>query len=112
MIVLYLILLPWLLWYAYILVMGLYRANMDGRLTAFTKALALPALIVGYALDFVANWTVAVVLFADFPRSPLELVTDRLSRYLEHGSGWRYRRAKWICDHLLDYFDPRGTHCR
>ena len=105
------VLLPWALWYAYILIMGLYRAKLDGKLSPLTTALAFPALLVGYTLDLLVNWTFAAVLFAEFPRKPLETVTHRLTRHLRHGTGWRYWRARWICEHLLDYFDPRGTHC-
>lgn len=106
------VLLPWALWYAYILIMGLYRAKLDGKLTPLTTTLAFPALVVGYTLDLLVNWTFATVLFVEMPRKPLETVTHRLTRYIDSGFGWRYLRAKWICDHLLDYFDPRGTHCR
>lgn len=102
----------WLLWYAYILIMGLYRAKLDNRLTTLTKTLAAPALVVGYLLDWLANWLIASFVFAEPPDEFLELVTDRLSRYLDKGYGWRYRRAKWVCENLLDFFDPRGSHCR
>lgn len=105
------VLLPWGLWYLFILVMGLYRANLDKRLTRLTKFLALPALVVGYVVDVVVNWTVACVLFLEPPESPLETVTHRLSRYLKTDTGWRRDRAQWVCEHLLDFFDPRNTHC-
>lgn len=104
----------WLLWYLYILVMGLYRANLDNRLTRFTKLMALPALVVGFVLDWLANWTVATVVFGEPPESPFELVTARLTRYLSDPSTRRFRvvRAQWLCENLLDFFDPCGAHCR
>ena len=102
----------WALWYLYVIIMGLYRAHLDKKLTRFTYALALPSLIVGYTLDWLANWLIASFIFAELPDDPLELVTDRLQRYMRGTSGWRQRRATWICTHLLDYFDPRGSHCK
>ena len=103
----------WLLWYAYILVMGLYRAHLDGRLTPLTKVMAYPALIAGYVLDWTANWTVAVIVFGELPHRPFELVTDRLTRYLKEPTRrFRRDRARWICENLLDFFDPRGSHCQ
>jgi hypothetical protein len=99
----------WLFWYAYILVMGLYRAHLAKRLTPFTYALALPALAIGYLMDVFANVTIASVAFLEPPRE--WLVTDRLQRHMHKSKGWRFWLAKYICDHLLDVFDPSGDHC-
>jgi hypothetical protein len=103
----------WILvfWYLYILVMGLYRANMDKRLSGLTLWLAYPAVAVGYFVDLISNWTIASILFLEPPRFLTELVTDRLSRYIKSGSGYRKEYATWICQNLLDFFDPRGSHC-
>lgn len=38
----------WVFWYLYVLVMGLYRAYLDKRLTKFTLVMAAPALFLGY----------------------------------------------------------------
>lgn len=104
----------WLLgfWYLYVLVMGLYRAHLDKRLTGPMLWLAGPALVVGYAVDLVSNWTLASLFFLEPPRRPLELVTDRLTRHIQTGDGWRHDFAKSICVNLLDFFDPSGKHCR
>jgi hypothetical protein len=99
----------WVFWYVYILVMGLYRAHLDKRLSRFTYVLAAPALVVGYAMDIVANVTIASVVFFEPPRE--WLVTSRLKRHIAGYGGWRHRLATWICDHLLDVFDPKGDHC-
>jgi hypothetical protein len=103
----------WILcfWYLYILVMGLYRANMDKRLSGLTLWLAYPAVAVGYFVDLISNWTIASILFLEPPRFLTELVTDRLSRYIKSGTGYRKAWAMWICQNLLDFFDPRGSHC-
>lgn len=99
-------------WYIYVLVMGLYRAYLDKRLVGFPLYLSVPALIVGYTVDLVSNWTIASIVFLEMPRRPLELVTDRLSNYLRHDTSWRKNLAESICTSLLDYFDPSGTHCQ
>lgn len=100
---------PWLLWAAYVLVMGIYRAHLDKRLTTVTKILAAPWVVIGYALDVLVNVTVASLVFWEPPWELL--VTTRLQRHIDARYGWRHRRAQWICDHLLDPFDPTGNHC-
>jgi ABC-type uncharacterized transport system permease subunit len=104
----------WLLcfWYLYVLVMGLYRAYLDKRLKPPVLYLAAPALVVGYTVDLISNWTIATVVFRELPASPLDLVTDRLSRYISQEAGWRSDLATWICTNLLDVFDPSGKHCK
>lgn len=100
----------WLFWGMYVLVMGLYRAKLDGRLTPLTYALSLPFLLVGLAMDVVANATVASVLFLEPPRE--WLVTERLQRHIAtRRFTWRYKLATWVCTHLLDFVDPTGAHC-
>lgn len=97
-------------WYVYILVMGLYRAHLQGRLNKITTALAFPALIIGYVMDVFANFTIAWVVFLEPPYEML--VTTRLKHYMtKNEDNWRRRWAEWICTHLLDPFDPSGNHC-
>lgn len=98
----------WFFWGMYVMVMGLYRAHLDKRLTRLTYTLAAPWLVIGFAVDVLANLIIAPVVFLDMPSE--WLVTTRLKRYIA-GTGWRGRLAKNICDHLLDVFDPRGNHC-
>jgi len=99
-------------WLLYVLVMGLYRAHLAGRLGPVNTALALPAVVVAYLVDLAANYTIAAALFRQWPQQPLELVTDRLSRYLVAERGYRYQLARWVCHTLLDPLDPTGQHCR
>ena len=101
----------WMFWYLYVLIMGFYRAWLRGTLTLVAKVFASPALVVGYLVDLLANWTLASLLFWQWPQRPLELVTDRLSRYIGTPSGWRTAPALWVCETLLDYFDPHDRHC-
>jgi hypothetical protein len=115
MIWLMLLLLPYFVWVLYVLVMGFYRAHLRQGLNRLTLALALPWLVIGYAADWLLNWTWAVLVFDELPRSAKELVTDRLQRYMRpagpdaQGQTYRYRRAKLICDTFLHPFDE--NHC-
>jgi hypothetical protein len=101
----------WLFWLLYVLVMGLYRAHLDNQLTLPAKILGFPVIILGFIVDWLANWTIASLLFWEFPKNGKELVTDRLTLYLMQEQGYKYKVAQWLCTKLLDYFDPRGKHC-
>jgi hypothetical protein len=107
---LYATLLAYALWVLYLLVMGLYRAQLAGRLSKPAMVLGAPFLILGYLVDVLTNLTVATALFLELPREAL--VTTRLTRHMGDGDGWRYRVARAICRSLLDPFDPRGVHCQ
>ena len=98
----------WALWGVYVLVMGLYRAHLSKRLGKVALVLSLPFVVLGFAMDFVANVFLASVIFLEPPRE--WLVTDRLQRHMT-AAAWRGRLARWICSQLLDVFDPTGAHC-
>jgi hypothetical protein len=106
---LFCVLFLWGFWLLYILVMGLYRAHLQGRLGKVATVLAYPAVLLGYAVDAFSNITLATLFFADLPRELL--VTTRLKRYKAIDDGWRKAAAEWICTNLLDPFDPSGDHC-
>lgn len=99
----------------YIIVMGVWRAKLSGRLswakTPYTYALCLPFVVIGLLMDVVAQYTIACLIFLDIPKPGEHLVTDRLQRYVAQRYGWRCRWAHWVCDNLLDIFDPTGEHC-
>ena len=99
----------WSFWAMYVLVIGIYRAYLSKRLTPVTKVLSAPFIVIGYLMDAVANLTIASLVFVEFPKE--FLVTKRLQRYISVGEGWRFVVADWICNHLLDVFDPSGNHC-
>jgi len=105
----------WAFWLAYVVIMGFYRAYLAKRLNSVTFVMATPVLIVGYLLDMLCQYTLATLLFWDAPASWLKerLVTSRLQRYVAQGeaAGWRNKVAVYICDNLLDPFDPTGNHC-
>lgn len=104
----------WAFWLLYVLVMGLYRASLSGKLTRVAMVLASPVVILAIGVDLLANWTIAAMWFREWP--PLawgrpDLVTSRLSRYIDGPDGWRKAHATWLCHNLLDAFDPSGVHC-
>ena len=98
------------LWLIYVMVMGFYRAHLAGTLEGVTKWLAMPAVGIGWCMDVLCNWTIAIVVFADLPDE--KLLTDRLIRYRANPGTWRAHWAEMICRHLLDPFDPSGKHCQ
>jgi hypothetical protein len=99
----------WAFWGMYVLVMGIYRAHLHHRLRGLVLVLSLPFVAIGYLMDIFANLTIASIVFLEPPRE--WLVTDRLQRHMLHGTGWRFWLARYVCDHLLDVFDPSGDHC-
>lgn len=99
----------WAFWGMYVLVMGIYRAHLDRRLKGLVLVLSLPFVAIGCLMDVFANVTIASLVFLEPPRE--WLVTDRLQRHMHKSTGWRFWLAKYICDHLLDVFDPSGNHC-
>lgn len=106
------LLLLYVLWERFVIVMGLYRAHLQKRLYGLNKVLGVPSVVIGVVLDAVTNWTVAILVFRDWPRE--WLVTTRCKRYLndeQHREKWRGRRALWWCTHVFDPLDPTAGHC-
>ena len=93
----------------YVLVMGIYRAHLRRRMHWYHWALLWWAVALGLLADVVANLTVACVVFRDRPRELL--VTSRLKRYRVSGTPRQQNLAAFICDNLLDLFDPNDNHC-
>ena len=101
----------WCFWGLYVLVMGVYRAHLSGRLSRTGYWLGVPWVVIGYLVDVLANLTVASLVFAQLPREML--VTTRMQKIIANQNEKRWRRAiaQWVCDELLDIFDPTGNHC-
>ena len=99
----------YVLWLFYLAAMNLRAAKEAGRLTHVVLVLALPLLGAAVAIDVAVNLVLATVVFFDRPRE--WTVSARLARYLP-GSDWRARVAMWVGEHLLDPFDPSGSHLR
>lgn len=71
-----------------------------------------PLALVGVTLDCLLSVTFMTVMFADLPRE--FLLTSRLHRYRDqpqYEGTKRRKAAAWICENLLNAFDPDGKHC-
>mgnify|MGYP000063470966 CR=1 FL=1 len=99
----------WIFYVLYVLTMAAYRAKLAGRLNGFSKALLYPFVIVAALMDVICNITIAALIFLEFPKE--WLVTQRLQRYHTSDNGWRTLIAAYVCENLLDPFDPTGDHC-
>lgn len=93
-------------WGMYLSVMNLMRVKET--LTTETKFFAYPLAAVGVIADFLYNVVIGTVLFLELPQE--YLLTKRLQRHLERDN-WRGAISRWLCRHLLDPFDPKGSHC-
>jgi hypothetical protein len=70
--------------------------------------------------DAPLNLTIASVYWLELPKE--YLFTDRLNRWRKyadrgyHSLNWRQKRrlrdAVFICEEMLDQYDPRGYHCK
>jgi len=109
MIALYLLAFLNIFYVLYVAVMGIYRAFLAGKLCWYHWALLWWVVLIGLAFDVLANCTVAWFVFEERPRE--WLVTTRLTRYRKTGTTSQQSIAAFICDNLLDLFDPNGDHC-
>jgi len=103
------VLLLWLLWIFYLAVMNLKRVRNAGKLGRVALVLGMPALLVGYVLDVLANVVVFTVLLLEPPRWGEWTVSARLERH-HSGTSWRARIAQWFETELLGPYDPAGYH--
>lgn len=95
-------------WVWYLAVMQL-AAKRD-QLRGVVRALAVLVLWIGLFLDFILTVIIGSIIFLSWPGE--WKFTDRLERHLMRDSAhWRYKEARWICDNLLNPFDPKGRHC-
>lgn len=96
-----------LCWVLYLAIMNL--AEHFDRLHWFAKFNAYCIILpVGYAFDMILN----VLMCAVFMRLPKDwLLTGTLKRMINTEAGWRVSAAGWICEHLLNPWDPKGKHC-
>jgi hypothetical protein len=94
-------------WVMYLAIMKL--AEHKDSLHPFAKFNAyLLLFVVGYPLDALLNLLVCAV-FLRIPRD--WLLTGTLKRTIATDDGWRCATSAWICEHLLNQFDPKGRHC-
>lgn len=108
----------WCFWVLYVATMGIYRLHLAGELktattSRFTLGLAYSLVVVAVVVDFITQYTLACLLFLEFPAKGETLVTGRLQRHLaKPKADWRTSLSDWICLHILDLFDPSKNHCK
>jgi len=93
-------------WVLYLAVMALKPHRREMGIVAKIHAYAL--LVIGLVVDLVLTVVIGSALFLSWPREAT--LTGRLKRHKAEG-GWRGKVAAWICDRLLNQFDPDGKHC-
>lgn len=122
--------LTFILWFYYVMVMGMQAARDAGRIPADMVRLCWVIAYIGLVYDVLYNVTIGTIFFLDLPREGT--LTYRLIRYKEHTNLmhadkwykprlvvyvinlvrlWRQTQAAWICAKLLDPFAPSGCHC-
>ena len=69
-----------------------------------------PVLICMVLIDVFAQLTLCTIIFLDLPQE--WMVTLRLRRYkLQENMNWRKKAAQFVCEKLLNPFDPTKEHC-
>lgn len=107
----------WGFWVLYVATMAVYRLHLAGVLklrttSRFTLGMCYSLVGIAYVVDLLAQYTIATLVFLDWPEPGERLVTDRLQRYVaQPRQDWRSAKAHYVCTHLLDLFDPTGDHC-
>lgn len=112
MILMYVVVFLNLFYVLYVTVMGIYRAFLSKKLRWYHWALLWWVILIGFVFDIVANSTVAIIIFHELPKELL--VTTRLKRYINDANSHINNKiiALWICENLLDLFDPTENHCK
>lgn len=97
----------YLLWLGYVFTMHV-KAQWDVMHWS-AKVLGAPPAVLAYLLDLLVNLIPATMLFMDLPREAT--LTKRLHRYQQgrHRYTWRHKIAAFVCQRLLNPFDP--DHC-
>lgn len=99
----------YVLWLFYLALTNLERAKREGTLSKTAYGLGLPLLAIGVLVDVFCNIFVMTLLFLELPQE--WTVTQRLTRHTDD-AGWRGKASRFICQNLLDTFDPSGCHCK
>jgi hypothetical protein len=63
----------------------------------------------GLLLDIIVNWTIGLSLGWVYCLT----LSDKLCYIRKNGSAWRWRKrfADWVCDDVLNQWDPTHHHC-
>lgn len=98
-----------LCWVLYLAIMNL--AEHRNRLHPVAKFHAYFVILpVGYVVDAMLNLLVCAI-FMRVPRDWLLTGTLKRMQNTEPSGSWREATAAWICENLLNQFDPKGRHC-
>ena len=90
------------------------RHQLREKLGPFFYVLVM-IVVGGIPLDFFFQWCPilgAPMIFREF--TPDWMFSGRMSRYRDnpkYKGTWKMRWADWICEHLLNPYDPSGHHC-
>lgn len=93
------------------------RLVIGTRDTAFEPLVKLTIVPAFVFLDWLYNWSIASIVFMEFPRTPGELVTARMKRYKRDYQGltnprfyekWRFNLSIYLC-RQLSHHDK--NHC-
>lgn len=100
----------WSMFGLFALVMNLYRAKLQGKLTRTQYVIGFPYFVVGGLLDVALNWSIGSLILLDLPREAV--MTAHMQRLRkEEPDSWGAKVSAWICDQGLDSLDPSGDHC-
>lgn len=92
-------------WVLYVAAM--HFAKVKHKLGAFAKINGYIIWVLAQPIDAALNLLWSVFLL-DFPR---ELILSPKLKRLRAAGGWRARVAAFVCEQLLNPFDPDGKHC-
>ena len=97
-------------WFSYIAVMRLKSMRDDGtigKLGRFAKVSAYAGLGLALVKDAILVLIFSIILWT----LPREFTLTAMLKRLKAGGGRRAAAAAWLCDRLLNQFDPSGPHC-
>ena len=97
-------------WFSYIAVMTLKKMRDSGELAnlgRFAKVSAYAGLGLALVKDAILVLIFSIILWT----LPREFTLTAMLKRLKAGGGRRGAAAAWLCDRLLNQFDPSGPHC-
>jgi hypothetical protein len=97
-------------WFSYIAVMTLKKMRDSGELAnlgRFAKVSAYAGLGLALVKDAILVLIFSIILWT----IPREFTLTAMLKRLKAGGGRRGAAAAWLCDRLLNQFDPSGPHC-
>lgn len=92
-------------WVLYVAAM--HFAKIRHKLGQFAKINGYVVWVLAQPIDVSLNLLWSVILL-DFPR---ELILSPKLKRLRAAGGWRGCVASFVCEQLLNPFDPDGKHC-